>query len=180
MQFSPSPQIEFPQSPALHASQSSGHVSQSSSCIGSQAILPQQQPSSGHDSHVSLPLHVPSPQVAQGPQSRSQVSQVSPPASSHVPSPQGQSPQSWGQEEQFSPLPSAHVPSPQPSQTPQSSWQDAHVSVAPSQVPSPQPGHGPQSAGHEVQVSPPAQLPSPHVGADPPVPLLEELGTVPR
>ncbi len=86
-------------------------------------------PQSGEQlEHVSLPLHVPSPQrAAHAPQSSEQVAQVSTPL--HVPSPHrtdAHAPQSEPQDEHVSvPL---HVPSPHRTDVPASLAEQTHAS----------------------------------------------------
>ena len=104
---------------------------------GSAGHVPQ---SLGHVMHVSVPLHIVSPQRgSQGPQSLGQVVQVSVPL--QVVSPQ------------------------RGSQAPQSPGHVMHVSV-PLHIVSPQRGsQAPQSPGHVMQVSVPLQMRSPQRGA---------------
>lgn len=83
--------------------------------------------------HVSLPEHVPSPQVLHEPQSVEQVEQVSLPL---------------------------QLPSPQLTHEPQSVEHVEQVSL-PLQLPSPQDVHAPQSLGQLLQSSPPLHVPSP-------------------
>ena len=83
--------------------------------------------------HVSLPEHVPSPQVLQEPQSVEHVEQVSFPL---------------------------QLPSPHEVHEPQSAEQVEQVSL-PLQLPSPHEVHDPQSVGQLLQSSPPLHDPSP-------------------
>jgi hypothetical protein len=110
-----------------------------------------------HEMSSSSPLHCPSPQTTQMPQSGTQLAHDSPTNGLHTPSPHcgPHGPQSSGQLLHDSPASGAHVPSPQPAQAPQSCTQLVHDSPWPgSHTVLPHVGHSPQSLLHVEHDSP--------------------------